>query len=91
MTQYSQQYQLTANPKELSIYWDFAGAITLDTPTPQPFKAITVTTGGLVMWKNLDGNVQSFYCGIPGQLYPIRGIEIITGTTATGIYWAGGI
>lgn len=90
MTQNSQRFSNSANPKELSIYWDFANEVTLDTPTPQPFKAISVSTAGLVVWKNMDGDTQQFYCGVAGQIYPIRGIEIISGTTATGIYWAGG-
>lgn len=80
-----------AHPKELSIYWEFGGAITLDIETPQPFKAITVSVGGLVKWINLDDKTQEFMCAVPGQIYPIVGKKIITGTTATGIYWAGGV
>jgi hypothetical protein len=85
------QFNESANPSELSIYWDFGGAVTLDVDTPQLFKAISVRNAGLVMWENLAGEIQSFYCNVPGQIYPIRGKKIVTGTTASGIYWAGGM
>lgn len=91
MTQYSQPFHISANPRELSIYWDFGGQIVIDVATPQPFKAISVGTTGLVRWRNLNGEIQEFYCGVAGQLYPIRGDMIVAGTTASDIYWAGGL
>lgn len=91
MTQPSQPYNVASNPRELSIYWDFGGQAVIDVPTPQPFKAISVGVAGLVRWLNLSGEIQEFYCGVAGQLYPIRGSKIVSGTTASNIYWAGGL
>lgn len=89
-----QPYSKDSTPITVSPYIEFGAlAVPSDTvDTPQPFKVLVVTVPGFVTWLNNAGDSQIFNLSIPGQPYFILGKRIMsTGTTATGIYWGGGI
>lgn len=68
---------------------------------PEMSKFITVSTTGNVVFQYFDGNYDYLLGAIPGFLYPIWAIRVVTShnfsnipdlqTTAVGIHWYGGV
>ena len=82
------QYSRDIKPTNISPFIDYGVFVTPNdnVDTPFLFKVLTCTNPGNISWLNLKGELQSYYIGIPGYQYFIRGKRIMaTGTTAVGI------
>lgn len=85
---------------EYPIYPPRGGLITLDVETPELFFQIMVTVSGNLIVEGKDGFVRYYPSLQAGAIYPITGVKILASanidavpytTTATGIWWYGGM
>ena len=78
--------------EQVGIWIQNGGAITLDVPLGHVFKFLRVRTVGDINIRGIDGNAYLLIDAQPGEYHPVWGTEVLSSsTTATGIYWYGGV
>jgi len=89
-----------SNSTEQPIYPKKGGSITLDQETPEIFFQLVCGTGGAVIVLGVDGNPFYYPSVATGQIVPAIGKGVLTAatidgnpvtTTATNIWWLGGV
>lgn len=86
--------------EDIGVVIKSSGIITNDAIVPQYFKLLHIGTGGDLLVRGVDGNINPFFGLLSGDWVPILGNQVVSAatvdgvactTTATDVTWHGGI